>query len=110
MSRKKKHYLITLCLDPGTNLHGYVMTTDESKLMAVAEKMVEVANDSGVWRVPIILQTQLNTVKDVDAVRGIVCALSEEARDAIATAKDFHMSVFAMSVDQPDDKYLMDLH
>lgn len=106
--KKVEHYLITICVNPALNLHGYVMTDDKRDLMAVADTMVEIAETNGPLRLPVILQTTLDTGTDV--VREIVCKYSEEAKQLLATATNYHLSVFEMRADCPDDERLMELH
>jgi hypothetical protein len=103
-----QHYLLTIVLSPTVHLHGYVMTDDKRYVVAVLNQMVDVAEATEARFLPVVLQTELTG--DADAVREIVSKLSDEAKTNLATAKDFHMSVFAMEADSPDDHRLMELH
>ena len=104
-----KHYLVTIVLnDMHSHMHGYVMTSDRKVLEAAMVEMMDIAEEQEPLRVPVVLQTELSTGSEI--VREILCRLSNEAKECMRTATDFHRSVFVMTDDHPDDMRLMELH
>ena len=100
------HYLITMPL-AATHLHAYLMAPNKRYLAPVIEQMSEIAEGAGGY-LPIILATTLST--DVDTIREIISKRSEEARQHLETADDYHLTIFMMPKDDPDDIRLMKLH
>src|SRR5262249_49092815 len=107
MAKMMRHYLLTITPDPAVHLHCYVMTNDKRNVMAALNKMLEVAESTGARFVPIVLQTELRD--EADTVRDII-SKDEKVKQTLAAAKDFHVSIFGMEVDSPDDRRLIKLH
>jgi hypothetical protein len=105
--RDLQHYLVSIDAG-GVHLHAYVMAPDQDYAHRAAERLVEIVEDSGRRFVPIILTTHLTG--GVDLVREIISRRSEEAREKLKTATDYHLSIFQMPADDPDDARLMELH
>jgi hypothetical protein len=109
-----EHFLITVDLHPQPyRMHSYVMTNDRRCLEGIANKMFDIIEKEAGVRIwlPIILQTTLGTtVKSAKVVRDIVAKTSAEAKAALETATDFHLTIFMLRGNNPDDKTLMDLH
>lgn len=103
-----KHYLITMYLGRNAHLHAYVMTDDIHVLPAVAEEMIQIAEQYGPVLMPVVLMTELDT--GAEMVRDVVCRLSAEAAESMRVATNFHRSTFALRDDHPDDPRLMELH
>lgn len=105
-----EHFLITIDLCPlPMRLHSYVMTNDKHCLEGVWNKMFDVAEKQG-WKImiPMVLQTTLSTGAEI--VREIICKLQPEVKPTMDAATDFHLSMFSLSTETPEDKVLMDLH
>jgi hypothetical protein len=100
------HYLLTITLPDG-HLHGYVMTDDESVVPRVLDKMMMLAEMDGRF-LPIILQTKLDD--GANLVRTMISDLNPECKQALATATNFHLSIWFMENGHADDSRLMDLH
>ncbi|HEY1430780.1 MAG TPA: hypothetical protein VGF39_04010 [Stellaceae bacterium] len=108
------HYLLTLVLGPTSHprsyLHTYLMCAEDEdrQVAAVSEKMLDVAEEHGGCLLPLILATKLSSGSSL--VRKILCERNEEARRLMAVAKDYHLAMFTMTDDDPDNAKLMALH
>jgi hypothetical protein len=102
-----KHYLITIAVGQN-HLHAYVMTDDPSVINTVIDTMMNITEKAGPVLLPIMLQTTLDT--GVDLVRGILCKYDEKLRESFDNSKRYHLTMFTMPSDHPDDKLLMELH
>jgi hypothetical protein len=105
---KIEHYLMTI--DVGNaHLHGYLMTADESDMTKIIDKMMQIAeeNTQG-FLLPIILSTKLGDGAQV--VRDMLGEMSEELKQTLDKARNFHVSVFVMHKENPSDARLMELH
>ena len=111
---KIQHYLITVKLNSNFDLHCYLMTNDKKIIQAATNKLCDEAEKIGIGFLPVVLQTTLANADGgpdgVDIVREILGKNSEEARETLKTAHDFHMTIFGMPSDHPDNMKLMDLH
>lgn len=102
------HYLVTMDLGP-VHLHAYLIGKQNDEMIAV-EQMEKVAHEHGATgpTTQMVLITRL--ASGVSTVRRIIGKYSEDAKQAFLTATDFHLSVWMMPKDNPDDAKLMDLH
>lgn len=104
---KVEHHLITISLDDGRDLHGYLMANGKQALMHLTDYMFDLGNP----RLPIVMQTLLDG-EAVAIVREIICSLNEGNRKKLEESKDknYLAVVFDAPVDHPDNRKLLDLH
>jgi hypothetical protein len=102
-----KHYLITIDLRPApAHMHSYLMCNDHRLVEHTIDRMFTEAEKLGLKRVlPMALVTELSTGKNF--VREIVKQMGSKTLDH---AKEYHLSTWTMTTDQPDDARLMELH
>jgi len=112
-----KHYLITVATHERMNVHGYLMSGDKQDVYGLADKMFSMAEERGLTPLGIVLSTELAAreggkpdPRTVKTVREIVCKVDKEAQKNLKAAKDFHLTVFLMSDNYPDNEVLMALH
>jgi hypothetical protein len=106
-----EHFLLTIPLTANMHCHAYLMTTNEQDAQRIASKMIESAEEYGLWAwPPVVLMTELST--GVEQVREILLAQegAEEVRRSLNEATTFHVSIWLMRADTPDDERLMELH
>jgi hypothetical protein len=116
MTKKLKHYLVTIDLIGPYRMHGYVMTDDRRNVVAVAGKMADHLEQQKFRFLGVVLMTELSAdgrVVDpisVELVRKIACELDPTVGPTIEAAKDFHCTTWLMPKDHPSDRLMMDLH
>jgi len=116
------HYLITLPLAHHMHMHAFVMFEKEKNTekytKAIANQMLD-AIEKGqapplLMGMGLFLQTKLvdkdGKTSGVDVVLDVFKNHYPAAMEAYATATDFHMSMWMMPDEEPDDKRLMELH
>jgi hypothetical protein len=107
-----KYVLMSLMVDHSVNAHCYVQIADlDPKLLsdAMSGLMVIVEKKFGTIRMPIVLQTDLETAENGAIVKEIFCKhFPEEGKRMLGSENIF--SVFCLLSNEPDDKKLMDLH
>lgn len=113
MSKKSRkspeHYLLTVCLSSNLHMHAYLMCDGNRRwIEGTLNKMLDLAEKEGFRPLPLVLSTSLST--EADIVREILSASSAEAKRHLDTATDFHLTIFTMPADSPDDARLMELH
>lgn len=101
------HYLITLDLYPKHRMHAYLISRKKDTT-AVVNKMLDKAEEYNCRPSMITLVTELST--GIGTVREILTKCSPEVKGLLEFAKDFHVSVWTMPMDDPDDARLMALH
>ena len=111
LSNPKKHFLFTFVIDQSTHVHGYIMCTDKRYVEPAIDRAIGQCEQEGIrFLFPMILLTELSTDHAaVELVRRVVCEYPK-AKKVLNKAKDFHLSVWAMSTDNPYDSQLMALH
>jgi hypothetical protein len=105
------HWLLTITISPHEYMHGYIMTDNEDDLEQVACRMIDEAIKLG-SKYPlmnIILQTKLDDTC-IKMVQDIVSEGSEEAKEYMADATKFHLTVVGMPDCNPNHAKLMGLH
>jgi hypothetical protein len=109
--KKISHHLITLDLGAG-QFHCYLMTSNKRDLILATNKLMVLVDKHFTNYLPFILATDLGSEIDdaVKLVRKVVSADSEKAAKCLATATDFHITIFMLRSDHPDAKALMELH
>ncbi len=105
-----KHYLLTVQIASNARMHCYLMTDDERQAHAAADRLLTEAEKTGsdYPLLSVVLMTSLST--GVELVREIISARSAEVKRLLQTATDFHVSMWMMGDDDPDDARLMALH
>jgi hypothetical protein len=104
-----KHYLLTIAIAANAHMHGYLIAPDDRYAAHAIDELFEAATQAGCRPFEIALQTSLSTDDSRQTVRAIVSQF-EEAKQALLTADEYHLSIWAMLNDHPDDKRLMKLH
>jgi hypothetical protein len=117
MTRSKiKHFLVTIELTGPYRIHSYVMTDNDRKVLAIANKMADHAEKEKLTPFGVVLMTELSRgggVPDpasIALVRKIACDLDPSVKPTLETAKDFHVTTWMMPKDHPSDRPLMNLH
>lgn len=105
---KVKHYLLTLGLVTGENLHSYVICNENKQLERVRHGMMTKAEELGGVTLPIMLETDLGD--DPKEVQDYLFLYVPNAKELIESVKDFHLTMWAMPEDDPDNERLMELH
>lgn len=107
-----EHHLITVAGQGGVFVHAYVMCIDfnNTKLSNLLSNIDDQMKERGVEvdiRFPA-MATRLS--KSVDLVRKIVADGNLDAKRAIETATNFHLTIFTMQGNDPINARLMALH
>jgi hypothetical protein len=110
------HYLLSIPLasPPNSHLHSYLMCKDESLVERAIDKMFDECEKNG-CRVlmPAAMATKLSSGTKLPSctkfVRSVI-AETPEAKDNLATAKDFHMSLLIVGNEDPRSERLLKLH
>jgi hypothetical protein len=105
---KVKHYLVTLGLKSGLNLHGYVISNDYKVLDRIGATMLAKAIELGGVSSPIMLETSLEGGEKV--VQECLFKYVPDSKQLIENVKDFHFTMWCVVEGDPDDKKLMELH
>jgi hypothetical protein len=105
-----KHHLLTIKISADVHMHTYLMAPDDRRYVAAAtNKMFDQIEKLGLRPLPIVLVTELNK-SGVKVVRATIDKNDDEASQVLATATDFHVSMWMMTGDHPDNASLMKLH
>lgn len=111
---KEIHVLASLAFNSDVHVHGYMLTTkkgySEAAELLSNYVMSETEKHLGVPRVPVLAVTLLDTEESVKTAREGVLLNGGEAKTALETATDFHVSIWMMKADDPLDKRLMEIH
>lgn len=119
---KLSHYLVTLSFPSVPSMyhmHAYLMSKEDhtervmNKMMDETEIAWANAHEGLQGEAlplppPIFLVTPLST--SVDTVREIIGNHYPEAKKAIESAKKFHLTIWGMPPEDPDDERLMAIH
>ena len=106
-----RQYLLTIQIAADAHLHAYLLTDDKRYVLDAGEPLVAEAEKQLGFSHPLlrmILATPLEA--DVELVREILRERSAEAAHLLATAVDYHLTIFATHADDPDDAKLLALH
>ncbi len=112
-----KHYLITVATFSRTYIHAYLMTENRKYVDGVADKMLDLAEEQGLQPMGMILLTELANEVDgppdpesIKLVRGTISKLNKEAEEHFRAAQNYHLSIFSLTENHPDNDPLMKLH
>lgn len=107
------HYLVTVETLCPLRMHAYVMTSRKRDIQGIVNYCVDQAERHHVPLLGIVLTTPIGTDvnTDVALVRRIVSENGgADVQTTLAESHDFHLTMFLIDKDCPDDRQLMELH